>query len=175
MARHISQNFLNEFLNGSLKYILDYIHKDHTLDMELRGNEVTIYYRGGKLFSIREDGFELKYLDKKYIPNGLAINKRNIKDYIPEAKQCMDTWFATIKENWEKEIQQQIVRENNYSPTAEDTDYFIIDIEYEDNDKNMKDKKINEVNNETFSDTIFEKSSTDMRKWFYRIHLALND
>jgi transposase-like protein len=26
-----------------------------------------------------------------------------------------------------------------------------------------------------FSDTIFEKSSTDMRKWFYAIHLVLND
>jgi len=25
-----------------------------------------------------------------------------------------------------------------------------------------------------FSDTIFEKSSTDMRKWFYAIHLVLN-
>jgi transposase-like protein len=26
-----------------------------------------------------------------------------------------------------------------------------------------------------FSDTIFEKSSTDMRKWFYAVHLILND
>ena len=26
-----------------------------------------------------------------------------------------------------------------------------------------------------FSDTIFEKSSTDMRKWFYAVHLVLND
>jgi protein-arginine kinase activator protein McsA len=25
-----------------------------------------------------------------------------------------------------------------------------------------------------FSDTIFEKSSTDLRKWFYAIHLVLN-
>ena len=133
MARHISEEFLNEFLNGSLKNILDYIHQDHTLDMELRRTEVTIYYRGGKLFSIKEDGYTLVPFDEKYTKpvNEHIPDINNIKDYIPKAKHIMDAWFAKTRK-WERELQQQIIIENNYSPTAEDTDYFIIDMEYKD-------------------------------------------
>jgi len=135
MARQISPNFLDEFLNGSLKYILDYVHKDDTLDMELRGKEVTIYYRGGKLFSIKEDKdvYKLLRLDKKYTKplNEPVPDINNIEDYIQKAKHIMDVWFVRNRK-WERELQQQIIIENNYSPTAKDTDYFILDIEYKD-------------------------------------------
>ena len=101
--------------------------------MELRGTEVTIYYRGGKLFSISEEGFEIVPLDEEYTKplNEPTPDIKNIEDYIPKAKHIMDVWFAKNRK-WERELQQQIVIENNYSPTAVDTDYFIVDIEYKD-------------------------------------------
>jgi len=137
MARSISENFIKELKDGILKPVLDYIHHDYTLDMELRGNEVTIYYRGGKLFSIKEEKkinnyiYELEPLAEEY-GSKLSIDISNIEDYIPKAKHLIDKYSFEEKESWEREIQQQIVRENNYSPNAKDTDFFIIDIEYKD-------------------------------------------
>lgn len=134
MARHISEDFLNEFLTGRLKPILDYIHNDHTLDMELRGVEVTVYYRGSRLFSIIDKELIIKPLDKNYTNNNPfpdIINIGDFDNYILRAKHFIDVWFIKNYE-WEREIQQQIVRENNNSPNAENTDYFILDIEYTD-------------------------------------------
>ena len=45
-------------------------------------------------------------------------------------KQYMDFYFSGNKKE-EREYQQLVVRENNYSSIANGTDYFIIDIEYD--------------------------------------------
>jgi hypothetical protein len=45
-------------------------------------------------------------------------------------KQAMDFHFSK-KANEEREFQQLVVRENNYSSISNSTDYFIIDIEYQ--------------------------------------------
>lgn len=42
MARELSPDFINDLLNGSLKDILDIIHKDNTLDLEIRNNYINI-------------------------------------------------------------------------------------------------------------------------------------
>ena len=49
---------------------------------------------------------------------------------IPNLKHEMDLWFGKHPKN-EREFQQLVVRENNYSGIANSTDYFIIDIEYD--------------------------------------------
>ena len=133
MPRHISEKFINELLAGKLSNLLRYVRSDHTLDMELRGVEVTVYYRGCKLLSIKNDSFELKPLDKKYSRNRIIPDISKIEEYIPKSKHLIDMWLVKNKK-WETEIQQQIVRENNYSPSADHTDFFILDIEYKDDD-----------------------------------------
>ena len=45
-------------------------------------------------------------------------------------KRAIDRYFAVIKKD-ERECQQRILRDNNYSSIARDMDYYICDIEYQ--------------------------------------------
>ena len=56
MERRLNYDFFMEFLEGNLTGILNMVHNDTTLIMELRGNKVVIYYRGGALFTITNTG-----------------------------------------------------------------------------------------------------------------------
>jgi len=136
MARKISNLFLKELALQSLKPILEYVKSDDSLNMELRGDSVTLYYRGANLLTIIDNPFKLNGITPNYhkgyeliLP---TINK--IEDYIPKAKRVIDRYVVGEKNHlWEKEIQQRIVQENNYSQNSLSTDFFIIDIEYQDN------------------------------------------
>lgn len=135
MARAIKEEFIDELINGTLNPILEYIQLDDTLDLELRGKEVTVYYRGGALLTIKQDTYNLKGLTEKYHKGKSFMEPDicNIEDYMPKAKRLVDIYINTVKNQLgEKDIQQQIARENNYSPNSLDTDYFIIDTEYQD-------------------------------------------
>ena len=131
--------FFNDFLYGGvLSPLLGLVKKDHTLDMELRGGYVEIYYRGGLLYKIKNKGnsnYEITYT-KKYILeknaqgsgviNSVADAGRKVAKY----KHNMDLYFSKYPK-LEKEFQQIIVRENNLSgAVSHATDYFILDIEY---------------------------------------------
>ena len=137
--RQLTPTLFNELKNGSLKPLLEYIKTDDTLDLEFRGNSFTIYYRGGALLSVKDNDDNGKYswtgLNKEYILKYEQKHKNaeNFEEYIPEAKHIIDRYICTSPKNHlgEKEIQQLVVKENNYSPYSQDTDYFIVDIEYE--------------------------------------------
>jgi hypothetical protein len=135
MARTIKETFIYELLTGSLKPLLEYIQIDDTLNMELRGDRVTIYYRGGVIMAIEQDTYKFINLEEKY-HKGIPFIKpsiKNIEEYIPKAKHIIDVYVNTEKNHLgEKDIQQQIARENNYSQNSLDTDYFVIDTEYQD-------------------------------------------
>ena len=47
---------------------------------------------------------------------------------LPQLKQIMDIWLTKNAKN-EREFQQLVVRENNFSALANQSDYFIVDIE----------------------------------------------
>lgn len=134
MARKLSDSFLNSFKSGELSNLLRIVREDDTLDMQFRGSIVTLYYRGCAILSIEESSMTLRACDKKYFTRcDILPVEPDFKDptkYINEAKQAINTFISTIKENTETEMQQLIVRENNYSKIANETDYFIIDIEY---------------------------------------------
>jgi len=135
MAHKIKEEFISELLTGKLKSILKYVQLDDTLDMELRGNKVIIYYRGGAIFTIIENTYALVAISKEYHKKTSLTSPTitNFEEYIQKAKHIIDVFVNTVKNHlWEKDIQQQIVKENNYSPNAKDTDYYIIDIEYQD-------------------------------------------
>lgn len=142
MTRHISSTFIDDLLNGQLKSILSLVHEDASLDMEFRGDKVTLYYRGGALLNIHEDAprrYHLSGVDSKYHKNAefsfelIEPSLENIESYIKNAKHFMNMYVVRVKNNLgEKEIQQEIVKENNYSTNSTDTDYFIVDTEYTD-------------------------------------------
>lgn len=141
--RSISEKFREELKTGSLLKLLEYVLKDDTLCLELRGEAVNIYYRGGSLFKIDNKfnlTFDTKYQDlnnedKKLNPNpGVEEAVNNIPFY----KKAMDRWFNE-KPKYEREFQQIILRENNNSGNiSRATDYYITDIEYQDNENNSR-------------------------------------
>ena len=131
--------FFNDFLNGGvLSPLLGLVKKDHTLDMELRGGYVEIYYRGGLLYKITNKGnsnYEITYT-KKYIleknaqGSGVINSVADAESEVAKYKHNMDLYFSKYPK-LEKEFQQIIVRENNLSgAVSHATDYFILDIEY---------------------------------------------
>lgn len=134
--RKIAKEMLDAFLYGELHPLLDAVKKDDTLDLELRGDSVNIYYRGGSLFKITEKkGKYAVFFNKKYCvtDNSCLEEYPDVKvafDNIPFYKQAMDWWFHEHPK-YEREFQQVIARENNnLGNISRGTDYYIVDIEY---------------------------------------------
>ena len=140
--RRINENFYNALKTGKLKKLLDCVLEDDSLCLELRGNAVNIYYRGGSLFKINDKNdkynitFDTRYdKDKKLNPNPDV--EEAVKS-IPFYKQAMDKWFHE-NPKYEREFQQIILRENNNSgKISRATDYYIVDIEYQDTENSSR-------------------------------------
>ena len=139
--RDISQPFFDDLYKGKLNPLLELVRSDDTLCLEFRGSKVVIYYRGGALYTINEKTehnydvfFNGDYRTDKDIDNE-SNNKESItieeaKDNVGNYKFIMDKYFSKHKK-YEREFQQLILRENNYSGAITDaTDYYILDIEY---------------------------------------------
>ena len=137
MKRLLSQSFITDLISGKLKDILQYVQKDSTLDFEIRENYANIYYRGGNILRIIDKGnsyYEFEF-DENYFSGSDTIlinhiSNQNWVSFFPIMKQFMDFYFSKYRKE-EREYQQLVVRENNYSSIANGTDYFIIDIEYD--------------------------------------------
>ena len=128
---------LNE--EGIYHEITELVKIDPYLDMEMRGEDgVMIYYRGGKILTIHEQ-LGLIGLDENYYTKEddvyLTPQVENILDYLCKAKHIIDVHESCEKSKLaEKEFQQRVVYENNLSANADNTDYFIADVEWADND-----------------------------------------
>ena len=128
---------LNE--EGIYHEITELVKIDPYLDMEMRGEDgVMIYYRGGKILTIHEQlgliGLDENYYTKDDDTN-LTPHVENIIDYLCKAKHIIDVHESCEKSKLaEKEFQQRVVYENNLSANADNTDYFIADVEWADND-----------------------------------------
>ena len=135
--RALNSNFLDMFKeNGKFHNILEAVKKDDSLIMCMRGDYVTIYYKSLQILKIFENGsFDV---DKKYVEEK-PIEGFDVEAYFAKAKLGIDRHCKESKvEKLEKEVQQAIVRENNYCSISNATDYFIIDIEYTQNELNAR-------------------------------------
>lgn len=137
--RSISNSFLEQLKTGNLKSITDYVRVDPYLDLELRGNSVMVYYRGGKVLTVSENGTLTGLADEYYLsPDTERISPsiEGLHEYLAHAKHIVDIHEANPEYSklGEKEIQQRVVYENNLSVNADNTDYFIADVEWADND-----------------------------------------
>lgn len=136
--RSISNSFLEQLKTGNLKSITDYVRVDPYLDLELRGDSVMIYYRGGKVLTVTEKGVLMGLADEYYLsPDAERIlpSIDGLHEYLAHAKHIVDIHEANPEYSklGEKEIQQRVVYENNLSVNADNTDYFIADVEWADN------------------------------------------
>lgn len=150
--RALSKQFLDDLKSGLLSRLTEAVKHDDNLCIEIRNNYINVYYRGGSLFRIEsKKGYSISF-DQKYLNHGvdcgfepLDLSKfQTIDDYIdgiPLFKQEMDLWFSVHRKQ-ERECQQVILRENNFSMVSNDTDYFICDIEYAKNESIQKDDRL---------------------------------
>lgn len=143
-VRGISNTFIDDLNQGLLKEILNRIKEDDTLSLEIRDSFINVYYRGGNAIKITEKGpcyefwFDAKYSADPLIRTRISnlpktiITSQSVSEWInelPMIKNQMDLWFSKHRKE-ERDYQQVVVRENNYGGSANDTDYYICDIEY---------------------------------------------
>lgn len=142
MERILSASFEEDLLHGNLSALHERILKDNTLMLAVRNGYVNVYYRGGGLLKLSEktkNEYEASF-DANYAKGSIFSVPDSPKlvrtqgdtqkwiDSFPARKQIMDCWF-TEHPKMEREFQQLVVRENNYSSISNDTEYFISDIE----------------------------------------------
>ena len=155
VGKDLRRRALREPLLGALKsdYLrpfVDLVRSDTSLCMELRGDYVNIYYRGGNLVKIALQGSTdtaVAAFDRNYfrvrgtvaipevvdsLPRRLG-GREDVRQWLnaaPTLKQAMDRRFGEGPKD-EREFQQRILRDNNFGTVARSTDYFICDIEYQ--------------------------------------------
>jgi hypothetical protein len=141
--RILSENFERDLKEGLLAPIVSRVKKDNSLLLCIRNGYINIYYRGGNILKISElsgNGSYEVFFDENYIEAGslLKLPSKQISDaaqvkswlsIIPALKEMMD-FHLTSAERLEREFQQLVVRENNYSRISNATEYFISDIEF---------------------------------------------
>ena len=138
--RGLSDKFIEDLKKGILSPLTDAVKSDTSLCLELRGSYVNLYYRGCNLMKVatieNADTYVVEF-DKNYLKT-VGLDGVPAKDDIhqwlnfsPTLKKAIDRYLATEKNKDERECQQRILRDNNYSSIARSTDYYICDIEYQ--------------------------------------------
>lgn len=141
--RALSPQFFSDLKseNGFLAPLLKRVKNDDTLMLALRGSYVNIYYRGGSLLKVsaKPAGRYSATFDENYNQAGHELpqfpfliqadsDATALADSISALKYAMDHFFAKHPKS-EREFQQLVARENNFSPVSNETEYFIVDIE----------------------------------------------
>lgn len=147
MKRKLDDNFIENLKTGILSPILKRIKNDDTLMLFIRENYINIYYRGGNILKITQTTqniytafFDTNYnKHKKELPKlAKKIKAKQDSEYwveaIPKLKEIMDFYFVKHPKQ-EREFQQLIARENNYSTISNEAEYFITDIEFDNGSK----------------------------------------
>lgn len=136
--RGLTPKFIADIKEAKLKSFLTIVKEDDTLSLEIRENYINIYYRGGNVFKIepwRRNEYRVLFDMNYCCKRKDIISQISLYDYekwvdnIPLIKAEMDAYFHKYPK-LEREYQQLVLRENNNSSIANDTDYYIADIEY---------------------------------------------
>jgi len=144
--RKLSESFMDALLKPDrlLHPILERIKLDHTLMLSIRKGYINIYYRGGNILRIKEHpkGSYSAFFDNKYnkfdlpmpaLPATIEslLEARKWVDSFQDLKGVMDFYFSELSKP-EREFQQLVARENNFSTIANQSEYFVSDIEFSD-------------------------------------------
>jgi hypothetical protein len=144
--RGLEKAFMDDLKDeqGKLRGLLDFVQADDTLSLEIRDNYINLYYRGGSVYKISPtmvNDYDFS-TDAGYFKDYTGKNDRLISkakelyasgDYlqaVPFVKAAIDRFISNKKSYGEKEVQQLTVYENNRSPVANSTHYYITDFEY---------------------------------------------
>lgn len=140
----IEQHFDHYILRGQFKNInrfktnpvLKYAMEDNELDVKPRGNQIHVYYNGGKAVEINPTSFSF---DEKYFPESEREEVRNmckslvnasnedIVRYFEHVKASMDSW---IKDNSKIERLHQHHISTSNKVFSDNHDLVVVDIEF---------------------------------------------
>jgi len=133
--RGLDHGFIEGFLSGDLYPILKTVNANNNLQMEVRGNYVNIYYKGGNALKISKTSRSYSYeFDEKYCvgsarqheqPIVSAIKSKDpqqILTVFPRIFESMDTFFA-LHPKPERTIQHELI-------TGSHQGLRVVDIEY---------------------------------------------
>jgi len=149
MGKAISDKFMKDLAEGArLHELLKTVRNDDTLMLALRGDYINVYYRGGSILHLSEQGngyaakFDTNYFKEKPVtlPPSAIHSSEDCLTWVaalPELKETMNRHFARTRKS-EREFQQLVAWENNRSTISNDTEYFITDIEFADRDQGAK-------------------------------------
>lgn len=137
--RGINDKFINDLKDGELSFFLEEIRaKRDLLSLEIRGDYINIYYRGGNIVKISQSNnrysffFDVKYCrseeykkpeDNLYYQTLASMDKYDAQAFInnfPVMQIVMDAWFKKYPKR-ERKFQQKLQSENA----------FVIDIEHQ--------------------------------------------
>ena len=148
--RDIGGDFRRALESGVLSPILEQLREprsrggwrelDETLCFDVRHNEVTTYYRGAAIFSLRQQpngNYKVKSHAKyqRFLAGGLRETVQTKADcvalvgQIPLLKAGIDAKMARSPSR-EREIQQEIIRCNNRGKSGRSSDIYFCDQEY---------------------------------------------
>ena len=135
MARGLTDEFMTELkVNGKYYAIVEEVKKDNTLLLQIRENYINIYYRGCSILKLDDAG--VIKIDAKYCKTNII----NVSDWIKELQVIKQNvnYYLSANDKSEREFQQVVARENSFSKVSNDTDYFIVDTEFADNENNSR-------------------------------------
>lgn len=144
--RSLGEDFLSDLKDGRLAELTAMVRFDTSLCLELRGDYINVYYRGGNLMELRRSkrsaGEYVVSFDSNYfaageeiaLPDGAVRSRVELARWLsswPALKRAIDRWVSSTRANAEREFQQLAVRDNNFGSVARATDYYVCDIEYQ--------------------------------------------
>ncbi|AKV04398.1 hypothetical protein AKJ09_11061 [Labilithrix luteola] len=138
--RGLSPDFFADLEGGLLAPLRERVERDRTLCLELREDYINVYYRGGNVMRVSPAaGGYSAFFDPKYfegaappMPSPRLRQPADVAAWItalPRLKEAMDLWLGRHAKD-EREVQQQLLRDNNLGGQAGDTDFYVCDIEY---------------------------------------------
>lgn len=125
MARLLSEPFIKKLKEGDLKTLFEFIKSDKELRLEIRHNQVYVYYKKGLALEIgsRNKLFVNPKYDNTPSPE---LSKENPTEYFEKIKKSINDWIENKKNRSEFETQQQIAIINQ----GLNDKYIIVDMEY---------------------------------------------
>jgi hypothetical protein len=143
MNAPIPNHISNDLKTGKLASLTKRIQQDDTLLLAIRSKSIDVYYRGGRILHLTLQSsqsykviFDENYSKGKEfgLPEPLISAPEHCEDWLrslPTLKEIMNSHFAENRKS-EREFQQLVAWENNRSAIANDTEYFITDVEFAD-------------------------------------------